>query len=135
MDISTLNWIAVVVAALSTFVLGGLWYSPVLFGKAWQKENKLTDEELKQSDPAKIFGFAFIWAMVMSFNLAMFLNDPGTNTAWGATAGFLAGFGFVTAAIFTIGLFERKTTRYLLINGGYVVVAFVIMGTILGAWR
>jgi hypothetical protein len=135
MDISTLNWLAVIAAALTNFMLGGLWYSPVLFGRAWQKENNLSDEDLKKGNMAKIFGFSFLWSFIMSFNLAMFLNDAKTDTAWGLTAGFLAGFGWVAAAIFIIGLFERRSTRYLLINAGYMVISFLLMGLILGAWR
>jgi len=135
MDISTINWLAVCVAALSNFALGGLWYSPVLFGKAWQKENKLSDEDLKNGNMARIFGLSFLWSFVMSFNLAMFLNAPGTDLAWGLTAGFLAGFGWIAMALFIIGLFERKSTRHMLINAGYMVISFLLMGLILGAWR
>lgn len=131
---STLNWWAIIVAALSTFCLGGLWYSPVLFAKAWQAENKLSDEELKQGT-GRVFGFSFLWSVIMAFNLAMFLNDKNTTTSWGVTSGFLAGFGWVAMAIFIIGLFERKTLRYMLINAGYMIVSFLLMGLIIGAWR
>jgi hypothetical protein len=84
---------------------------------------------------AKIFGLAFLWTFVMSFNLAMFLNAKGTTAAWGATAGFLAGFGWVAMAMFITGLFERKSVTYMLINAGYMVVALTVMGLIIGAWR
>ncbi len=135
MDLSTINWLAVIVAALSTFVLGGLWYSTVLFGKSWMKENNLTAEDLQQGNMAKIFGLSFLWSLVMAANLAMFLNDEQTTVLWGATAGFLAGFGWVAMAIFIIGLFERRSLKYLLIHAGYVTISFVVMGIILGAWR
>lgn len=135
MDISTINWLAVIAAATLNFFLGGLWYSPVLFGKAWQKENGLSDETLKNGSMARIFGFAFLWSFIMSFNLAMFLNDKATDVSWGVMAGFLAGFGWVAAAIFIVGLFERRSTRYMLINAGYMLVSFLLMGLILGAWR
>lgn len=134
MDFNQINWAAVAVAAVSNFMLGGLWYSPVLFGKAWQKENGLDDESLKKGS-GRVFGFAFLWSVVMSFNLAMFLADEKTDAIWGMSAGFLAGFGWVAMAIFTIGLFERKSTRYMLINAGYMTVSFILMGLILGAWR
>jgi hypothetical protein len=135
MDFSTINWLAVFVAALSTFLLGGLWYSPALFGKAWQRENNLSDDDLKKGNMAKIFGLSFVWSIVMSLNLALFLNAPVTDAAWGTTAGFLAGFGWVAMGIFVIGLFERRSLRYMLINAGYMTVSFTIMGLIIGAWR
>jgi hypothetical protein len=132
---STLNWLAIIAAALATFILGGLWYSPVMFGKAWQKENNLLDEELKKGNMPKIFGLSFVWSFIMSFNLAMFLNYKTTTVSWGVTSGFLAGFGWVAMAIFIIGLFERKSTKYMLINAGYMIISFIIMGLIIGAWR
>lgn len=135
MDISTINWLAVFAAAVSTFLLGGLWYSPAMFGSAWMQLNGFTEEQLRSRNMARIFGFSFLWSLVMSFNLAMFLNDPATDLSWGAAAGFLAGFGWVAMAIFILGLFERRSTRLMLINAGYFIASFVIMGLILGAWR
>lgn len=132
---ASVNWIAVIVAAILNFILGGLWYSPALFGKAWQAENKLSDEDLKKGNTAKIFGFSFFWSLIMAANLGLFLAGPDTDPGWGLTAGFLTGFGWVAMAIFTIGLFERKSTRYMLINAGYMIVSFTIMGLIIGVWR
>jgi len=83
----------------------------------------------------KIFGLAFVFALFMAANLAAFLAEPKTTASWGATAGFLAGFGWVTLGIATIALFERRSAKYVLINGGYMTVSFVLMGLILGAWR
>ena len=130
-----INWFAVLAAAVSTFVLGGLWYSPALFGRAWMRVNNLNNEELAKANMAKIFGLAFVFAVVMAANLAAFLAEPKTTATWGATAGFLAGFGWVALGIATISLFERRSAKYVLINGGYMTVAFVLMGLILGTWR
>jgi hypothetical protein len=135
MDISTLNWLAIIVAALANFLVGGLWYSPLLFGKLWMKENNFTEEELRKGNMPKNFGLTFVFSFVMAFNLAMYLNDAGTTASWGAIAGFLAGFGWVAMAIFVIGQFERKSTKYMLIHAGYVTISFILMGLIIGAWR
>ncbi len=78
---------------------------------------------------------AFVFTLVMSANLAMFLNDAKTNLVWGATAGLLAGFGWVTMGIGIVSIFERKPWSYVLVNGGYLTVALVVMGAILGGWR
>ena len=130
-----INWLAVVTAALSTFALGGLWYSPALFGRAWMSVNHLTSDDLAKSSMGKIFGLAFVFAVLMAANLAAFLAEPKTTASWGATAGFLAGFGWVTLGIATISLFERRSGKYVLINGGYMTVSFILMGLIIGAWR
>jgi Protein of unknown function (DUF1761) len=133
MNIRTLNLWAILAAAVSAFALGAVWYG-MLFGAAWKKANGF-DSQPPAADMRKVFGVSFILSLVMSFNLAMFLNEPKTTVAWGATAGFLAGFGWVMMGFGIIGLFERRSLAYVLINGGYLTVALTLMGAILGAWR
>jgi hypothetical protein len=130
-----INWLAVLAAAVSSFVLGGLWYSKALFGRAWMSANNLSDADLAKSNMAKIFGLSLVFSVIMAANLPAFLAEPKTTASWGATAGFLAGFGWVALSIATIALFERRSWKYMLINGGYMTVSFVIMGLIIGAWR
>ncbi|MGH9602148.1 MAG: DUF1761 family protein [Terriglobales bacterium] len=135
MSMESVNWLAVLAAAVSTFILGGLWYSPALFGRSWMTECGLTDADLQKGSTGKIFGFSFIFSLLMAANLALFLADPNTTAAWGATAGFLAGFGWVALGLGVISLFERRSWKYIFINGGYMTVAFVVMGLILGVWQ
>lgn len=129
-----INYLAVLAAAVSTFVIGGLWYSPLLFHKAWMSANGLSEAQLKGGE-GRIFGIAFALALVMAANLAAFLAAPDTTVSWGATAGLLTGLGWIAPAIATVALFERRSLAYIAINGGYFIVAFVVMGAILGAWR
>jgi hypothetical protein len=135
MDFSTINYFAVVAAAVSTFVLGGLWYSPMLFGKAWMRANNFTDADLQTFSKARMFGWAIVFSLIMALNLAMFLAGPTTNVTWGMAAGALAGLGWVAMSIAIIGGFENRSWSYIAINGGYMTLAFVIMGAIIGAWR
>jgi hypothetical protein len=133
MSMQTLNLWAILAAAFSAFLVGGLWYSPVLFGRAWMKANAFGS-----TPPAagpKTFAITFVMSLVMAVNLAMFLNDPKTTAVWGATAGFLAGFGWVAMGIAIVSMFEQRPWSYALVNGGYLTVALVLMGAILGAWR
>ena len=134
MTFQNLNLWAILAAALSAFLVGGLWYSPVLFGSAWKKANGFADG-YPPAAGAKIFVVSFILSLVMAVNLALFLNDAKTTLAWGATAGFLAGFGWVAMGIAVVSLFERRPWSYILVNGGYLTVALVLMGAILGGWR
>lgn len=129
-----LNIWAVIVAALSTFLIGGLWYSPIVFGKPWMRENGFTEERLKDANMVKIFGLAFLLALIAAINLAMFLgaeNRPEMGALWG----FAAGFGWVATFVGTHYLFERKSFTLFLINAGYSVVALTVMGIILAAWK
>jgi hypothetical protein len=133
--VEQINYLAVLTAAISTFVIGGLWYSPALFHRAWMSANGFTDADLARGGAGRIFGIAFVLALLMAVNLAAFLSGPETTVAWGTAAGALTGLGWVAPAIATVALFERRSVRYIAINGGYFAVAFVVMGAILGAWR
>ena len=130
-----INHFAVIVCAISNLALGALWYSPVLFYNAWRKENNLSDEQLKKLNPAKTYGLSFLFSLLISYNLAFFLGDAKTDMVWGATAGFLTGFGFCTLIFAIISLFEMRSWKYIFINCGYIIVYFTIIGLILGAWR
>lgn len=134
MNPALINWPAVLVAALSAFMVGGLWYSPKVFGNAWMVDNNLTREEIQKGNKAKVFGMTAVFSLIMSANLAAFLATPTTTTSWGATAGLLAGV-WTFCAIAIHSLFEQKNWRLIFINGGYSVVSLVLMGAILGAWR
>lgn len=144
MDMSTINWLAVLVAGISSFVVGGIWYSPGLFGKAWMKDNGFTEDDVKKGNKGKIFGWTLIFSLLMAANLGMFLVDPPstcptgcgikTDISWGATGGFLAGI-WTFCAIAIHSLFEQKPWRLILINGFYSLVALTLMGAIIGVWR
>ncbi|NGP76521.1 DUF1761 domain-containing protein [Balneolaceae bacterium YR4-1] len=134
MDMSTLNIWAILVATLSTFLVGWLWYGP-LFGKSWMTATGLSEEQLQQGNMAKIFGLAFVFELIMAFNLAMFLNDPSIGLQEGTLYGFLTGFGWVFFALAVNALYEQKSWKYILVNGGYWTVTFTVMGLILGAWK
>jgi hypothetical protein len=134
MNFSLINWLAVIVAGLSAFALGGIWYSRPLFANAWMTDSKLTEDEIKLGNKGKIFGFTAIFSLLMAVNLAMFLADAKTDLSWGATAGFLAGI-WTFCAIAIHSLFELKGWRYIFINGGYSLVSLTLMGAIIGAWR
>lgn len=73
MNPSHLNYPAIVVAALSGFTLGGLWYSPLLFANAWLKGAGLNNEEVQKGNKAKIFGSTFVLFLIMAFILPCLL--------------------------------------------------------------
>ncbi len=139
-----INWLAILVAGISAFVLGGIWYSPKLFGNAWMKDNNLSMEDIRKGNFAKIYGWAFILSLVASVNLGMFLADTPpectgicanhTTLATGTLYGALAGV-WVFCFVAIIGLFEHKPSRLIFINGGYALAALALMGAIIGLWR
>ena len=80
------NILAVLTAAAASFVLGGLWYSPMLFGKAWQRQTGLSDEQLRGGNMALIFGLSFVLSLAAALVFAMFLG-PRPPLALGLGAG------------------------------------------------
>ena len=126
------NWLAIIAAALSMFVIGGIWYGP-LFARPWQQAAGLSDEQLKAGNMPLIFGLAFVLSFIMAANLAFFVNGlPLGTTVLYAVA---AGLGWAAFGLSTVALFERRPLSYHLINGGYLTLAFAVMGLILGLWR
>jgi hypothetical protein len=129
-----LNWLAIIVAAVSAFALGSLWYSPVMFAKRWMKESGVTEESAKNANMVKLFGLAFLLSLIASFFLAMFIGaDAGAG--FGALAGFMAGLGWVFTFMGIIYLFEQKTMAHFLINSLYSVASLTIMGFVIGIWQ
>lgn len=127
-----INWIAVVAAAASSFLLGGLWYS-ALFAKPWMQAAGLTEAQAKSGNPAIIFGGSFVLALIASASFAVFLG-PNLDAATGALYGFTAGLCWVSASFGINYLFERKSLPLFLINGGYHTLQFTLIGAILGAF-
>lgn len=129
-----INWLAVLAAAFSAFMLGGLWYSPILFGKSWQRMAGLSDEQLRGGNQAVIFGGAFVLALIAAAMFAIFLGPrPGFGFAFGAGAS--AGMCWVATSFGINALFERKPLCLTLINGGYHTLQFTLIGAILGLWH
>ena len=125
------NWIAVALCGVASLVLGGIWYSPMLFAKPWQTAAGLSDEQAQSGNMAVIFGGAFLLSVIAAAVFAIFL---GTEMALGAAtaAGFSAGLCWVAASYGINYLFERRPMRLLLINGGYHTLQFTLFGLIIG---
>ena len=128
------NLWAIVTAALVTFAVGGLWYSPILFARAWMRECGLTEEQTRQAPMARVFGLSLLAALVMATNLAAFLGAKAT-LSFGLLAGAATGIGWVAMSLGVTYLFEQRSLKLWLIDAGYQTVAYTLMGGILGAWH
>ena len=124
------NYLAVALAALSAFLLGGLWYS-LLFAKPWARLTGQSEEQLKSGNPALVFGGAFLLNLIAAYVLAMFVDGAGFR--FSALAGLSVGLCWVATSFGVNYLFERRPLGLWLINGGYWTLQFAIMGAIIGA--
>ena len=127
------NLLAVVVAALSSFVLGGLWYSNALFGNAWRRE---AGDQRKPGEghPAKVFGLSFAFALVAALAYAWLVPAPATPVE-ALAQGLVVGAGIVAASFGINYQFAGHSTTLWAIDGGYHTVQFVLYGLIIGLWR
>ncbi len=136
-----INLLAVLVAAISTMVVGFVWYSPLLFAKAWMREmgydpnDKARMEEMKKSaGPA--YGGSFVASLVSAFVLALFLHWLQNYTVhFGLIIGFHVWLGFVATVQLTGALFMKQSMKLFAINTGYQLVCYLVMGAILSVWR
>lgn len=126
-----MNIWAVLVGASSSFLLGGLWYSPLLFGNAWNGENGGVPQ---QGHPAKVFSISFLFSLVAVVCFATWLG-PRPDLLHALKAGALAGFGFVAASFGINYQFAQRSFKLWLIDGGYHTVQFLIFGLVLGLWH
>lgn len=119
-------------AAFSGFAIGGIWYGP-LFGKPWMVAAGVTEEKMRAVNPAKTYGRTFGLSLIAAISVAMFIGAG--NWRFGLFAGFMAGLTFVAAALGITCMFEQRPLSLWLINSGYPVLFFSVMGAILGAWH
>jgi Protein of unknown function (DUF1761) len=141
MHVHHINYVAVLVAAIATMVVGFLWYSPLLFAKAWMREmgydpnDKAKIAEMQKSaGPA--YGGSFIASLISAYILALLLHMLQNYTLhFGLILGFHVWLGFVASVQFTSALFMKQSIKLFSINTGYQLVCYLIMGAILAVWR
>lgn len=157
-----MNFLAIAVAALSTLVVGFIWYHPKVFGTVWMKAAGLTEEQLKKGNIFKIFGLTLILSFLVATVVMMlsvhqvgamglvggdpatalpsykvFMDDYGMafrTFKHGALHGFLAGVFFALPMTAINGLFEHKSAKYVFVNSGFWIVTLTIMGAIICGW-
>ncbi|WP_313804253.1 DUF1761 domain-containing protein [Flavobacterium sp.] len=154
-----INFLALLLAAVSTLVVGFIWYNPKVFGTIWMNETGMTEEKAKQGNMIKIFGMSIVYAFFLSFILQMLTihqfgalgmigGDPAvakeSYTAFmadygdafrtfkhGALHGFMTGLFFAIPLVGTNSLYEGRSWKYVLVTGGFWTVCFTIMGAII----
>jgi len=134
-----LNYLAVLGTTVAGFLLGWLWYSPVLFAKPWMAEMKITPEKMKEAAEkgmAKFFLQGFIYTLVSTLGLAVLIKAHGTTDGLkGAELGAFVGLFFVGARLLSASVWECRSFKLSAINLGHELVLFALQGAILAVWR
>lgn len=129
-DLATLNWLAIIAATASAFVLGGIWYGPI-FGKAWMAEFGFNEEELAKRHPGKVFGSAILLTFLAASVLAVIIG-PMPTLMKGVHWGLIIGIGPVSMLMGVNYSFEQRSIKLFMINALYATLSLVIMGAIIG---
>jgi hypothetical protein len=132
-----INLLIVLLAAVAGFVLGGLWYSPLLFARPWMvamgydPDDKAKVQEM-QKGAGKLYALSLLASLISAFVLAKIVDITTVNSAlFGMKVGFAIWLGFVATVQFTDMLFSRRPFKLFLINTGYQLVVYLVMGAIL----
>ena len=140
MHLHNLNLLAVFVAAISTMIVGFVWYSPILFAKPWMREMGYDpNDKAKVQEMQKSAGPAYMASLVASivsaFILALFFHEMHVQSL---TIALLVAFhvwlGFVATVQLTGVLFMRQSMKLFAINTGYQLACYLVMGAIIGWW-
>ena len=159
------NFLAILVAALSSFVVGFIWYNPKVFGTIWMREAGITPEQGQKGNMLKIFGLTFVYSFMIAFfmpsivihqmgamgmigglsfiesakpSFAAFIADYGDafrTYQHGALHGTITGVFLALPIISINGLFEQKSWKYMAIQAGYWIVILMVMGAIICGWK
>ena len=130
---SDVNILAVLIAAVSSFLLGGLWYSPALFGKLWNREAGRTEEQQKMKHPGRVFGVAFVFSLIAAWVFASWLGpDPQLDDS--LLKGLAVGAGFVGASFGINYQFANRSFLMWAIDAGYHTAQFVVFALVLALW-
>ncbi|ATD09991.1 DUF1761 domain-containing protein [Pseudoalteromonas piscicida] len=130
LSFEALNLWAIILAALSSFMLGGIWYSPMLFQKAWMEGCGLTELDLQTSDPKMTFGVAFLLSLLSAVFMAVML-DLSLSLLAATGVGFGVGIFFVACSLGISYIFEQRPMKLFLVNGGYHVLQFTLIAFVL----
>lgn len=131
MNIFDVNWIAIIAAAATGFIVGGIWYGPIM-GKKWMGAVGLTEEQVKAGNMGAIYGGAFAFSLLASWTLAHTFATYMTELSFSVKVltAFGVAIGFIVPAIGTNYLFSQKTKTLFFIDAGYWLLFYTAMGIV-----
>ncbi|MEA2694024.1 MAG: hypothetical protein QOJ16_3411 [Acidobacteriota bacterium] len=140
MQLPAVNYLAVLTGGVIIFMLGGLWYSPVLFAKKWLALMGKTEADMKAAagtGPMPLMYLAaFLCGLLSAWVLAIILNHFVNLTPLrGALVGVLCWLGFAGATSYATAVFTMKPKLLWLIDSGFNLVSFILAGILLAVWR
>jgi len=139
MPTANVNILALLVAGVLTLVLGGVWYSPILFAKQWMAAQGYTPEKveaMRQKGVTRAYLVSLLCYLVMAYVVALLVSYTNATTlAQGLWLGFLSWLGFTAPIGLTANMFSEKPIAAWVIDAGYQLAHLLFMGVLLSLWR
>ena len=130
-----INLWALVVAAIAKMALGSFWYSPVAYGGHWMTAAGVSPAQMKTAMP-KAIAADLVGSLLTAFVLMEGVYyAEADSVVLGGEVGFLCWLGFVAGPTLAAVLYEGRPIRLFLINNGFLLLSFIVMGAIIGAWH
>jgi len=133
-----INYLAVVVAAVAAFALGGIWYSPLLFAKLWVAAHGYSEEQVNamQTSAGKAYGVSLVCQWLIALAIAVLVGYLHLERlGQGLKLSLLVWVGFALPLGLMANMFTEKRITVFYIDTGYQLVYLLIMGTIITAWQ
>ena len=130
-----LHFLPILVCALIVWLLGALWYSPVLFAKPWVA---IVGRQMGEKPKGLAKGMigSLIGDLLLAFVMLHFILWSGADSfGWGALIGFICWVGFVVGPLYPQSVYEGRPFTYFAINSGYWLVSLLAVGGLLGVWH
>ena len=129
---SEINWLAVAVITVFSFMLGAFWHS-VLFNKAWKEDSNSAYNSENRGNPGILFGLTAVSHLIAVIALALLIGHNSTAVC-GLLYGLTVSIAWVSTSIGVTYLFVGRSFRLFLIDAGFYVVFYTIAGLILAIW-
>lgn len=137
-SLGDVNWLAIIVGTIVYFGLGGFWYSPAGFGKAWMRSVGMETPEGGERPGPAIYATPLISGLVVSIATAWLAHATGSSTVGdGLVLGLVVSIGFMATLISTTATFSQFPDRmtWFWITASYNVVGVTILAVIVTAWN
>ena len=135
MQFGPVNWLAIAVSVIANFVIGGIWYSPLLFVKPWLKMSRVDKQAFDAGLPKALLGDLFS-AIAIALVLNQVMRWSGAiGLGYGLLVSVFVWGGFVVSVLITQVTYERRPFAFFAISAGYRFVTLIAMGVILSVWR
>lgn len=134
----TVNYLAVLAAAVVAYAVGAVWHSPVGFGTYWMKMMGFTPDSMKSMplSPAQAMSIGFVVTLLQAFVFAYFVVLVNAATIdLALQLGFWVWLGFLAPTLINGWLWEGKSLKLFAFNAAYALVSIEVMALVLGLWR